>query len=593
MLKLLSSSLIALVLCVLSISAGHASSARFYQHIQHSNPEQTVRALIEEGWKVRNHAPLFLVPPIDWAEDPGDDNWSYQLNALYPLAPVFLSLAREYDPELHAFARLVFEDWIRFNIDEDRDHPFRWNDMATGVRAAYLAQLIYHERSHGSQVSLARFESIAVRHLQELANPENLAKNNHALTQLVGIVALCEVIDSSLCNTATTYAVSQYESLFGDQFNDEGIHLEHSPGYHLLAIDTFRRIEETGLLSLSREDRHILSLARKNLQYMIHPDRGFAEFGDTDSDNARRAGRFDPQARWLTSGGDRGTPPEAGAKLFRKSGLLSIRSLESQSLLYVSTAHNSRVHKHLDSGSFEWSDRGFRIIVDSGKWGYDEGPERDYVISQQAHNVVTTGGVSPSPGDLPAEVGRLRVVEEDGVFVVVARIPAPRRLIDADHTRFLAFNPGEWLVVADLVTEFLPSSQTQWFQFSPDATLTALEEGYRLRFSPDHLMAVVSLSGTDGKQFLGQREPLLGWYSPDYHKLVPSWQIGFEEQGRTVLFSTLFRWLGDESDSILPTPPVGSGRVDTLNFCWLEMGSKRGIAMQRIGNEWLPTSCTI
>jgi hypothetical protein len=556
-----------------------------------SNPAAAVEKLLDEGWSIRGYPPLSMNAPIDWAADPYDDsNWRYQLNAMYPLAPVFQLLAQQYDPALHEFARSVFDDWISFNIDQNVDHPFRWNDMATGIRAAYLAQLIYYENSRAGVSDPDRYRQVGLRHLQELTDPEKLATSNHGLFQLVGIAALCAVIHDDVCTDSLDYAQHQYSLLFGHQFNSEGMHLEHSPEYHLLALKTFRKIQDTGLLTLDSGSVATLDLAARNLSFLIHPDGGFAEIGDTEAQSAAGAASLDPVAKWLVSGGAAGRAPESGVWLFPETGYAVARNHGSKggdTYLFFTAAHHSRIHKHMDTGSFEWSDRGRRILVDSGKWGYQPSRERNYVTGESAHNTLETEGVHNSPGDLPAHRAQLRSFGREGVFGLVAEMTLPRRLVDAGFRRILVGLPGEWLIVVDEIDEMLPSRHTIWFQVTPDAEIQELgSHRYEIALGSTGRLVMFPLWPVENSRAArGLKAPVfLGWYSPVYGELLPGWQVGFGGRGRRTRFATAFRWLAGDASSLSVERRNGD-REDVIRLCWREAGRPVGVTLREDGDD--------
>jgi hypothetical protein len=588
--------LLGLVLLFAGVSQA-AGDPKFYQHIEVADPAAAVEALMDKGWSIRGYPPLSMTTPIDWAADPYDDsNWRYQLNAMYPLAPAFQLLADSYDPGLHAFVRRVFDDWIRFNLDENNENPFQWNDMATGIRATYLAQLIWYERAYGDQQIVARLASAAKRHLEKLTDPTLFAESNHGLFQVVGIAALCADLENDACPKAMAYARERYEWLFRKQFDDEGMHLEHSPEYHLLALNAFHKIERSGLLALSEDDRRLLGLAGYNLQFLIHPDGGFAEIGDTQANSARGAARFSEEARWLITGGREGQEPCFGVRTFPESGYAVGRAMSDereQSYLLLFAGHHSRVHKHLDSGTFEWSDRGRRLVIDSGKWGYDRSAEREYVLSSRAHNTIEAEEGDYSAGDVPDRLPTLEAWAEDGLQGISVDIMLPRRFLDASWHRMLVLMPGQWLIVDDELADWFGGNHTQWFHFPPDAEVVQTPVGFEVKF-PDvrSKLAVFSLD-TSAEHVLarGQRQPvMLGWYSSGYHELVPSWQIGFRRSGWPVHGTTVFRWVDDAGAEPAPGPSeVGSAAL--RNLCWLEGGKRVGVRLLSRKNGWRAVAC--
>jgi hypothetical protein len=402
---------------------------------------------------------------------------------------------------------------------------------------------------------------------------------------------------ADVCRDAVEFADRKYKQLFGSQFNSEGMHLEHSPEYHLLAVRAFNQIESTGLLRLDKEASETLKLATGNLSLLIHPDGGFAAIGDTEVQSAKGAARFDPVARWLVSGHSAGEAPAHALRLFPDSGYAIFRDEPgSGTFLLFTVAHHSRVHKHMDTGSFEWSDRGRRVLIDSGKWGYSDTKERRYVLGAEAHNVLETQGVNNSPGNIPSELPDLMGFQSRTVFGVNADIRVPRRFIDASWRRTVVGSPGEWLIVADEIREALPSTHTAWFHLAPSFSIQPLPDNRfeaTLEDSSERLVIFPLQSVLGSKAFRGAKEPrMLGWYSPAYGALQPNWQIGYEAEGRTVRMATVFRWLDDERAlqqmAIVPNSDVAD---EEYGFCWMENGQPEGVRLEFGHGEWEIATC--
>ena len=597
--RLISGSAISLAV-VLCIHLPANADQRFYQHLQVADPGAAVEELLDSGWSIRGYEPLPITGAIDWSTDPyRDSNWRFQLNAMYPAAPVFQLLEVEFEGDLLDIARNLFDDWIDFNIESDQDHPFRWNDMATGIRATYLAQLIYYESLHGGEPRLSRYLAAGRRHLEELADPENFAESNHGLFQVVGIASLCSIMSLfEDCSREAEYAEHRYRSLFQSQFNVEGMHLEHSPEYHLLALRTFIKIEKTSLLRLQPKDRTTLDLAVKNLAWLIHPDGGFAEVGDTEASSAIGASRFDASAKWLVSGGVSGIPPEHGLRVYPDTGYIFFRSdplSDRETYLFFTVAHHSRNHKHMDTGAFEWSDRGQRVLVDSGKWGYEDTRERRYVISLEGHNVLETKGVRSSPGDLPPVRPQLIGFRSSALFGMGAAMRLNRRFVDASWLRILVGLPDNWLLVVDEIDEAVQSTHTAWFHLAPEFSLQPAPRGgfeARVGEASERLAVLPLMDVKERLAFRGESEPVMrGWYSPAYGALQPNWQIGFRAEGGKVRMATLFRWLEDGVELQPADNPDSDPASGGRSYCWYEGEVLQGVRLEFHGSDVRARPC--
>lgn len=537
---------------------------RLYTHRPVRSPARLWKQLRAEGFRLRDHEPFSLRPPVDWAARPREDiNWSYQLNAFYPLAPVYSLLLEKRNPVWLRFARDAFLDWERYHCQEGNSHEMAWHDMATGVRATLLAQHLWHEQQLGEigPEDMVRLLRLAEEHIRVLAAPRRFANYNHGLFQVVGIAALCEVIESPLCESALSYAKRQFAWLFTRQFNEEGIHLEHSPEYHVLGYLTFRRILDSGLLSLPPEVQPVLERAQSALQWFTRPDGSLAELGDTECRSPPMLAPIDPTMAWLVSQGAEGSPPDEGLKLFPRAGYAAYRQTHAPggaSWAIFSVAHHSGVHKHADTFTFEWWDRGAPVIVDSGKWGYaSRAPERKYVLSSRAHNVVEIIGAEVDLRLIPEESNEIRGEEAGGVYILAAHGTHAHRWRAVKQRRWLIVRPGHWMVVLDDLRGLWPRRLRQWFQLPPRAELAGWPKGgFRMKYSehPDALL-IQPLEGKPSPiAYHGEEEPRPnGWYSPQYGRMEPSWQLGFERCFRRGRFVTLLCWeqQGDSDDGSL------------------------------------------
>jgi hypothetical protein len=95
-----------------------------------------------------------------------------------------------------------------------------------------------------------------------------------------------------------------------------------------------------------------------------------------------------------------GTPPAPGAVLPRAftladSGFSIVRSDDRSSSMIIDHGPKGGWHGHFDLLSFELFDHGELLVVDAGRWLYDQAdPARDWVTSTPAHNTIAINGES-------------------------------------------------------------------------------------------------------------------------------------------------------------------------------------------------------
>ena len=177
-----------------------------------------------------------LTMPVDWRADPfKDKNWRFHLQAWRMIDPLIKAWYRRRQPELLREAFVYPQDWWRHQ-KAHKPSVFSWNDMGTGIRSLKLA--FFLERHRLGDLDLTRQEvsdlfELVDAHARFNARPENIAIGNHGLIQAIGYRQLCrQAPDRPACRGAEARSATYLRGILRHQFTDEGIHREHSPGYH-------------------------------------------------------------------------------------------------------------------------------------------------------------------------------------------------------------------------------------------------------------------------------------------------------------------------------------------------------------------------
>ena len=321
---------------------------------------------------------------------------------------------------------------------------------------------------------------------------------------------------------------------------------------------------------------------------MILPNRRLANLGDTDYRDLSKEKVVVTQSRLLdyaVSGGTRGNPASQRIKVFPESGLAVLRSgwpdaesFDQASYLAQQAGFHSRTHKQADDLSFIWYDRETEILIDAGSYGFlgrtepgsdiwKEGfwysdPKRIYVESTRAHNTVEIDGKSFNRRDSPPYGSAIQRwgETEDGLLFVETHATQFETI---GHTRLLVFDPGNWLLVYDWLSDDAGKDHDyrQWFHFAPD--LTVETQNGELRVSGKSLdanLSVISLlpTPTSSEPVFGQEDPdLLGWWSQKGGAFEPTTSVNFSVLGaKSAAFATLF------SFSDAATPDLDYQRVE-------------------------------
>lgn len=535
------------------------------------------KRLREVGFTVRDLAPFAIRPPITWSADPhGDRNWRFQLNALYPVLPFLQAHEDTGSKEALAIAVALIGDWISFNVEENRPNDFKWYDMATGIRAAFLAYVIDRIcREDAHEEHLERFLVAADAHVAKLMKPKFLASGNHALFQLGGLAGLCNTLPAlRKCRGAATYAKVEFERLVGEQFAPDGIHLEHSPAYHMFAQASIKKILDTGWLNTSEELLLRLERAEENVAWLTRPDKLFPAVGDSSGG---------PESKYLRAlNGTTRSFSDGGYAVLRHPG----ETPESDGYVFFTVAHHSRAHKHHDSMSFEWFDKERPILIDSGKYGYESDASRDYVRSTRAHNTLEIDGGNLDQGD-SSGASVLTSGSSGGLYFIWAE--KTHEDFATDHLRIVLYHPGRWLAVYDSVSSREPHTFDQWFHLAGDASANQGAQRAEATWPDETKLYISELLGSNSPRVVrGQTNPRMqGWYSPAYRKLSPNSAIAFRRSGSQAEFLTVLRF---------GAPAVAMGALDTepgrRALCWLAESKVEGAIISTKNGKTRMRPCT-
>jgi hypothetical protein len=468
--------------------------------------------------------------PIDWAADPfKDNNWMVSLHAFYMLRPLILQYENDADcSHLYAALDIVF-DWGRFHYEENRTTRFSFNDFAAGVRCTYMAWL--HSAltarcgSAVAQDQLARLADMMNDHVERILDGRvEFRYTNHGLFQIHGLVCVCYVLQEFAARERATQFISgNLRELLAANFDAEFLHREHSPGYHDLATSKLQFFLGSGLYKDYPIIEQTYLGARNNVFWLTDPAGTLYAVGDTSAQKSREASQVGLDA--VNSG---------HSVLLRKFdfGYVSIKSIEATRLreasgLFVQGSFHSSIHKHLDDLTFELFEKGERLLVDSGAYGYQVSLERRYCQSTRAHNTVEINGADFSRKPEHAYGSAIRQAEYRGDhFYIKAHADHPE--LAASHQREFFYLPGAWLILRDKVLQETPRQIAQWFHLATSCTLIKEESESIIFQASNTSISFVNMNGCVWSIYKGERVPRLqGWCSPSDRVLVANYALGF------------------------------------------------------------------
>lgn len=228
-------------------------------------------------------------------------------------------------------------------------------------------------------------------------------------------------------------------------------------------------------------------------------------------------------------------------------------------------------HGHADLLAVQCSAYGENYLVDPGTGCYTAGSAwREYFRSSQAHSTVLVDGLGQATPDGPFswhERPAAQLLDFDTgterIFAAAqhdayARLPDP-----VTHRRRVWFlDSAVWLIVDDLLGA-VPHQVDLRFQFAPLPVRLEQDGWVRATGAASCLLLkTFSTSELQTELVTGEREPALGWYSPNYGQMVPAPALNTRAQDQLPLrFATLIMPMRDPAAA---PPQVQSNYVDGL-----------------------------
>lgn len=420
--------------------------------------------------------------------------------------------------------------WRRYGNDPDivvtsrMPDSYAWYDMSVGFRALVLAFFADRISGFGLRVSdddSALLHAIARKHAVNLSAKETFSLNNHGIFQAHGLLALTHTFDGLPdSDKARRRALDMMVELFEDQFDDRGIHREHSPHYHFYALSTFEAAAKSGWYE-GTEIEAVIERARSMRKWLVDPTRRPVCIGDSILTEQRAV-----------------TFPSVGESVmlsdFDDSGYSVLRSgwavpPQDATMVFLMGAFHNKTHKHRDCLSFEWFDRGKRIICDGGKYGYKNDKYRRYCLSSAAHNSVEIEGfdiikMTPYGSAIlkPETMG-------DGVY----RLSAAFTYAAIAHKRHLYIKPGQWVIVEDELKYARARKSVQWFHLESAYQLISANSGSVVaRNSSDQFVYIDCLDAASNYEtHYGDEDQMQGFVSEKDYEIKPSLTVGFSVYG--------------------------------------------------------------
>lgn len=366
----------------------------------------------------------------------------------------------------------------------------------------------------------------------------------------------------------------------------DGTHLEHSPGYHVYVYHILSRfVDWTNVNGFPLSDRFdVIDAMPERLVHLIKPNRTLPMVGDTGGQIRGRhlipRVESHPQLDYALSGGQGGICPTermvnlgSNYAVMREYWTHPKRPFSDATHLLMTAGYHGHAHKHADDLSLELYGLGRDFIVEAGRYGYADCPERAEAMRVMSHNTVHRLGEELDLSvDRVGESGIVSV-EPIGKQVVATGVS---RLIGkgAVHTRKVVYDQARTLVVYDRITSPEPDLFVQRFHVAPGLELvegTPESQDVRFKDASNRAIQFVQLM-TGDESYMTIEESHVSVRDFEWVKRP---QVVSIECGTEVRFMTLIR-LDRTNSRIVKTEVVETKGSSVVSY-WLASGTKHVI----------------
>jgi hypothetical protein len=463
--------------------------------------EETKRAKIDDLLKdtfTFNNESHVLPAPVRWLDNPSHDReWQILLHKFYYAVGLGMAYHDTQGDEYAAKWVELTSSWI-----EAVSHDFLPSDV-TGRRiqnwifAHYYFVTMHQPTEVTPEFYVTFLKSLhdQVCYLREHLSPAR----NHRTLELCAMF-LAAVVFPEFIEAREWLAWSRDELVKNIQSDllPDGVHCELSTDYHHLVLKNYLWVRRLALQNDIEMPGEFDSLMGKALEFSLHshrPDGAIPSLSDGDSrcflDLLEQGYELYGGADllYVASRGKQGQPPTERSKGFTDSGYYILRSgwgnrgesyEDARYLIFDCGPLGAGNHGHLDLLSFEASAYGKPLIVDPGRYTYDEsGPVnwRALFRGTAYHNTVLVDKRNQTRYEW--RKGRFRISGPDPDRRLAAFVSRPgldylhgvawSHEYPVVHERKIVFVNGEYWVIVDLLRAQEPHDYDLLFHLSPPA----------------------------------------------------------------------------------------------------------------------------
>lgn len=501
-------------------------------NINHINYVMEGYIYFDDHWK-----PFEVINWDDsWDADPySNDTWRLKLHILQHV----YYLINEYDNSLNSKYLLqsisIVKSWLKENMIIIGNgilsrSPWAWNDHAVAYRSIILSYLLIKTLANDEEFSLHLIKALTI-HGEYLSDINKYSPYNHGVMQdrsLFLISALLKDLDFS--DKWYKIAINRLSERIDKDFSKNGVHLEHSARYHYIMCVMF---DEIFMLLKAQNIEHKLIWNTKKIEdmkiylsYLMNSNGSLPITGDTKYTNINE----NLSNKYIM---------KKGLFYCKESGVAIYNNNKSK--LMFQAGFHSTIHKHADDCAFTLRMNDIDIFIDGGMYNYQEkDPFRKYVRSIFAYNSVAVDGKSYDL--INDNIGKSKLIEVKDNEKYVYIFGSHNLYSGVQFNRELFyFKENNSIFICDSLMSEERHTYNQVFNLGEKVKIIGQHDnGFMLMVNEDFKIEIKQLKlPVKISTFIGNMNPLRGWYSKDFNVIEPITSIDFEGEGANYQFYTV------------------------------------------------------
>jgi len=522
-----------------------------------------IDAILENCFEF-NHETYRLPESFDWSENPSTDiEWSILLHKFYYAVGLGMAFHETKDEN-------YLQKWIDLTSSWINTVPlgFLPSDVA-GRRIQNWIYAHYYFVTLNPSLQLPpifymqflKSLNDQVVHLIDHLTPAR----NHRTLELYSIFLVAVVFpELKEADLWLDFAKKELMKNIQSDILPDGVHCELSTDYHHIVLKNYLNILKLASLNKISMPETMDAQVKKALVFSLYvhkPDGAIPALSDGDVGSfldllKEGYGRYgSEEMRYAATKGQSGDPPLERSKGFAESGYYILRSgwgngtepyEDERYLVFDCGPLGAGNHGHLDCLSFEMAAYGQSLIVDPGRYTYDESGETNWRVQFRGtayHNTVLVDRKNQTDYAFHKKKYKIKGPEPDheikafisGDGFDFIHGMARSHAYEAVHERKIFFAASEYWIVSDLLRAENAHDYDRLFHLSDRAEgkVSVHRDRETLRVNAPHL---VMAQAQDPEVTLVVEA---GWVSPSYGVRHPAPVLRYASHAANAVYHTL------------------------------------------------------